>query len=82
MRLVASSPSISGIRMSISTTSGRYLSVAATASRPSAASATTGMPAEFRISRKPPRTSVWSSAMTTRGACGSSGAMLTSAQPH
>ncbi len=68
MRLVASRPSISGIRMSISTTSGRCRSVAATASWPSAASATTGMPAEPRISRNPPRTSVWSSAMTTRGA--------------
>jgi hypothetical protein len=58
IRLVASSPSIPGIRMSISTTSGRCLSAAATASLPSAASATTGMPAAPRISRKPPRTSV------------------------
>ena len=82
MRLVASSPSISGIRMSISTTSGWYLSAAATAAAPSAASATTSMPAEPRISRKPPRTSVWSSAMTTRGASSSPGATLTSAQPR
>ena len=52
------------------------------ASRPFAASATTGMPAEFRISRKPLRTSVWSSAMTTRGACAPSAAALTSAWPQ
>src|SRR5437879_3702888 len=44
MRLVASSPSISGIRMSIRTTSGRCRSTAATASLPLAASAMTGMP--------------------------------------
>ena len=79
IRRVASRPSISGILMSISTTSGRCLSAAATASRPSAASATTGMPAAPRISRKPPRTSVWSSATTTRGP--GSVATLTAASP-
>ena len=67
IRLVASSPSISGIRMSIKMTSGRCLRAAATAWMPSAATATTGMPAELRISRNPLRTSIWSSAMTTRG---------------
>src|ERR1700677_4130017 len=63
---VASSPSITGILMSISTTSGWCSSTAATASLPSAASAATSSPADSRISRKPLRTSAWSSAITTR----------------
>src|ERR1700677_4507717 len=65
---VASSPSITGILMSISTTSGRCSSTAATASLPSAASPATSIPSVSRISRKPPRTSAWSSAITTRTA--------------
>jgi hypothetical protein len=58
---------MSGIRMSISTTSGWCLSTALTASLPSAASATTVMPASARIIRNPVRTRAWSSAITTRG---------------
>jgi hypothetical protein len=69
----ASSPSISGILMSISTTSGRYFSTAATASAPVAASPATGMLASLRIMRNPVRTSVWSSAMTTRGSASPAG---------
>ena len=62
--LVASMPSSRGIRMSISTTSGRCWSTAAIACSPSAASASTSTPAAFRMSPKPPRTSAWSSATT------------------
>ena len=65
IRFVASIPSIPGMRMSMSTTSGRSFAVAATASAPSAASAATSIPADARISRNPPRTSAWSSAITT-----------------
>ena len=68
MRRVASRPSIPGMRMSISTTSGRVRRTASTASSPSAASATTSMPSAVRIIRKPVRTSAWSSATTTRTA--------------
>ena len=46
---------MSGMRMSISTTSGRSRAPAATASAPSAASPTTSMPRAVRISRNPVR---------------------------
>ena len=59
-----------GMRMSISTTSGRSSAVSRIASFPSAASPTTSMSAcESRITRKPPRTSAWSSASRTRITC-------------
>src|SRR5215831_1928767 len=61
---VASSPSMSGIRRSMITTSGRRRSVNATADRPSAASPITRMRGEReRASRRPSRTTSWSSAM-------------------
>jgi hypothetical protein len=64
---VASSPSIPGIRMSISTTSGAFSATAATAPAPFAASPTTLMPsAASRITQKPARTSSWSSTTSTR----------------
>ncbi len=56
-----------GIRMSISTTSGRSRRTASTASPPSPASPTTSIPRAVRIIRNPIRTSAWSSAITTRG---------------
>ena len=64
---VASSPSRCGIRMSIRMTSGRSFRASATASVPSLASPTTSRSgAESTSTRKPPRTSAWSSATTTR----------------
>jgi hypothetical protein len=64
---VASSPSRLGMRMSISTTSGRSRRVAATASTPSPASPATSRSAWVsRIIRNPARTSSWSSASRTR----------------
>src|SRR5262245_29260485 len=64
---VASSPSISGIRMSMSTTSGRSRRTSSTASCPFAASPTTSMSSHERSSTtKPLRTSAWSSATATR----------------
>jgi hypothetical protein len=55
---VASMPSISGIRMSINTTSGARRAATSTASAPSADSPTTSMSAWVsRIIRKPARTS-------------------------
>ncbi len=66
-RLVASIPSTPGMRMSISTTSGRSSRASATASSPSSASPTTSRSScTSRIARKPARTSVWSSATRTR----------------
>jgi hypothetical protein len=59
---VASSPSIPGIRTSMITTSGRRRSVSATALAPSAASPITRMcGARDNDSRKPSRTTSWSS---------------------
>ena len=67
IRRVASRPSISGMRMSMSTTSGRSRPTSATASAPSAASPTTSMSsAEPSSTTKPLRTSAWSSATATR----------------
>ena len=54
------------MRMSISTTSGRVRRTTSTAARPSGASPTTRMSGSAsRITRKPVRSSRWSSAMTT-----------------
>ena len=58
-------PSSTGIRMSISTTSGRDRRTASTASRPSAASATTSSPRAVSTISSPERTRSWSSATTT-----------------
>src|SRR5262245_32405423 len=59
---VASSPSMSGIRRSMITTSGRRRSVRATADEPSAASPITRMRGERdSASRSPSRTTSWSS---------------------
>ena len=67
MRRVASSPSSSGIRMSIRMTFGRHLAAWSTASRPLPASATTSMSVSPESSmRKPARTIDWSSATRTR----------------
>jgi len=64
--LVASSPSVPGIRMSISTTSGLCRRASVNASAPSAASPTTVMSAWASSSaRNPARTSAWSSASST-----------------
>src|SRR5690606_31230012 len=63
----ASSPDITGIRMSISTTSGRTFGTISTACRPSEASATTSIPSASDSSERTPcRTSVWSSTSITR----------------
>ena len=65
--LVACSPSIRGIRMSISTTSGCSATARSIASTPSAASPTTSMPpAVPMITRNPVRTRRWSSAIRSR----------------
>ena len=67
IRRVASSPSSSGIRMSIRITSGLVSWAWRIASWPVSASATTSMsPSASRITRKPVRTRVWSSASRTR----------------
>jgi hypothetical protein len=64
---VASMPSMPGIRMSISTTSGSWSRATDTAASPSAASPTTSMSgAESRIITSPVRIAAWSSATTTR----------------
>ena len=64
---VASTPSRTGIRMSIRQTSGRSSRASRTASCPSRASPTTSMPSRVpRISRSPVRTRSWSSATSTR----------------
>ncbi len=64
--LVAAMPSMTGILMSISTTSGAVFLATATASAPSAASpSTTRSGSESMSSRNPARTMAWSSATTT-----------------
>lgn len=64
--VVAPRPSASGIRMSITTTSGRSSRASRTASRPSPASPTTLMSSVLsNSSRKAPRNSAWSSASST-----------------
>ena len=64
---VASSPSMPGMRMSISTTSGSCACTWVTASAPLAASPTTVIPsAVSRITQKPALTSSWSSTTSTR----------------
>ena len=66
MRRVASRPSSSGMRMSISTTAGRKRLALSTASSPLLASATTVMPGSPESRRrKPARTIDWSSATST-----------------
>ncbi len=66
MRRVASIPSIFGIRMSISTTSGRTRRATSTASSPVPASPTTRRSGAVSTrTRKPARTSTWSSATRT-----------------
>ena len=67
MRRVASSPSSSGMRMSIRTTVGWKRAALSTASSPLLASATTSMSSSPESSmRKPARTIDWSSATRTR----------------
>ena len=74
---VASSPSIPGIRMSISTTSGPCAAACDTAAAPLAASPTTVMPsAASRMTQNPARTSSWSSTTSTRIGAGSAGAVI------
>lgn len=73
MALVASIPSISGIRTSMRTTSGPVRRPTSIASRPSAASpTTTRSPASSSITRNPERTTGWSSTSTILVAIGSS----------
>jgi hypothetical protein len=63
---VASMPSICGMRKSMITTSGRRRSARETAVSPSGASPTTRMWGERRsASRRPSRTTSWSSAIIT-----------------
>ena len=67
IRRVASMPSISGMRMSISTTSGVSRRALSTACVPSEHSPTTSMSSSAsRIIRKPARISAWSSTSSTR----------------
>ena len=74
---VASSPSIPGIRMSISTTSGWWAAAAASAASPLAASPTTVMPsAVSRMTQNPERTSSWSSTTSTRIGPGAAGIVI------
>jgi hypothetical protein len=64
--LVAWMPSMPGIRMSITTTSGTISAASRTASLPVPASPTTSMSSLSAMSRRnPERTSGWSSASTT-----------------
>ena len=64
---VASTPSMTGIRISMTITSGRVRAAAAIASRPLAASPTTSMSSSpVSTMRKPVRTSSWSSTSSTR----------------
>ncbi len=66
-RRVASMPSSSGMRMSISTTSGFSRRAMSTACTPSTASPTTSMSSSAsKIILKPARTSAWSSAIMMR----------------
>ena len=67
IRRVASIPSMPGMRMSISTTSGRSRRAASTASAPVAASPTEARSGAVSTRmRKLPRTRAWSSATSTR----------------
>src|SRR5918994_360176 len=67
MARVAVRPSVPGMRMSMSTTSGVSRRTSCTASSPSAASPTTSMSSwASSRARKPARTRAWSSASTTR----------------
>ena len=67
MATVAARPSSRGMRMSISTTSGRHRRTASTAPAPSSASPTTVMsPADSRIIRSPARTRASSSMTSAR----------------
>ena len=67
IRRVASSPSMTGIRMSMSTTSGRVDAARAKASAPFSASPVTVMSSALaRIALNPLRTSAWSSATSDR----------------
>ena len=67
IRLVASMPSMTGMRTSIRMTSGLVRRAASTASAPLPASPTTVKPGvAAMIPQKPTRTSAWSSATTTR----------------
>ncbi len=75
---VASSPSIPGIRMSMSTTSGWWAATADTAASPFPASPTTVIPsAASRMTQNPERTSSWSSTTSTR--IGGSGTVIATA---
>ena len=66
MSRAAVSPSVPGIRMSISTTSGRRSRASRTAAAPSSASPATVMSgADDSRARNPARTSAWSSASST-----------------
>src|SRR4029453_10008467 len=66
IRRVASSPSSTGMRMSIRTTSGRAERARSTAAAPSPASPTTSMsPASSSNARNPARTRCWSSTSRT-----------------
>ena len=74
---VASRPSMPGIRMSISTTSGPWAAACDTAASPLAASPTTVMPsAASRMTQNPERTSSWSSTTSTRIGAGAAGAVI------
>ena len=65
--LVASRPSMPGIRTSIKTTSGCSSAACASAAAPSAASPATAIPSALsRITQNPARTSSWSSTTSTR----------------
>ena len=80
---MASSPSMPGIRMSISTTSGWLAAAARTAASPLAASPTTVIPsAASRMTQNPERTSSWSSTTITRigaGGVGPAGIVIATA---
>ena len=68
---VASSPPTCGIRMSISTTSGRVRATTSTIPAPSAAVPTTSIPSCAPSSASnPPRIIDWSSTISTRTAAG------------
>lgn len=67
MRRVASSPSMTGIRMSRSITSGQSVRASSTAATPLSASPTTSRSsARWSMPRSPTRTSGWSSTTATR----------------
>ena len=65
--LIALTPSSTGMRRSISTTSGRSAAARSTASLPLAASpATSNSPLASKMPRSPSRTTGWSSAISSR----------------